>query len=168
MYCSIEEAWPDHSFNKINKNNKPVIYEDLTNKNKTYSLSEKEYQDYQNFLHEKTNTIEHFIDKKQPPKIKYQNNNYRNYHHYDNNDDNNDDNNNDDNNSHDINCDNLLRHLQKCDKCLRKVYMKYNCVGNKNNNLLNMLDKSQKEVLSVVLTGILVIILLQILIGNNN
>lgn len=178
MYCSIEEAWPNYPSNHLmNRNNnlssnknQEIIRENfiqpesLTEENNStsknlYSISQKEYNEYQTFLKEKTkqeksnqenDLIEHFIDNKKPKKQSI--------------------NQNDDSESEydDIKCEYILNHIHKCDKCLKKIYMKYKCIGNKNNNVLNMLDKNQKEVLTVVLTGILVIILLQLIVGKNN
>jgi hypothetical protein len=180
MYCTIQEAWPDipfsHNISNSSNSVSHVHFENNINNNKTnnknidddgkkrYSLSEKEYHDYQKFLHDQSNKndndIEHFVDNnhhkkiiKQNKKLKYQ------YDH--------------DSDSeieiiHNIDCENCIEHISKCRKCLKKLYMKYNCVGNRNNNIFNMLNKDQKEILSVVLAGILVIILLQLLMGKNN
>ena len=192
MYCSIEEAWPNYPQNNIiNRNNDSPSINNINKNNKNndlYSISKKEYEEYQQFLKAKQeqeqeqeqeqnkeqrqiikrqeqeqrqiikrqeqeqrqpyyrqsydNSIEHFVDSKM------NNNNNLDY--------------------DEIKCDYILDHIHKCDKCLKKVYMKYNCVGNRNNNIFNMLDKNQKEVLSIVLTGILVILLLQLFAGKEN
>jgi len=177
MYCSIEEAWPNYPQNNImNRNNDYPSINNINKNNKNndlYSISKKEYEEYQQFLKAKQeqeqeqeqeqrqiikrqeqeqrqpyyrqsydNSIEHFVDSKM------KNNNNLDY--------------------DEIKCDYILDHIHKCDKCLKKVYMKYNCVGNRNNNIFNMLDKNQKEVLSIVLTGILVILLLQLFAGKEN
>lgn len=154
MYCSLQEAWPDYQFgnntnqesnvkNNIQMANKHVnIIEnndsatETKNNTNIYTLSKNEYEEYQRFLHNKTNknniAIEHFtLDDKIESHV------------------------------NSLKCNDVLNHVHNCDICLRHIYKRYNCLGNREHNMFNMLSKDQKDIISVILVGILVILILQ-------
>lgn len=62
------------------------------------------------------------------------------------------------------NCDDILDHIHNCPDCLQKIYTRYNCIGTMDNSFLKaVLTQENKEKLTIVLTGILVILVLQLL-----
>ena len=167
MYCSIDEAWPkkiDHLKDK-NPNN------DLICNNKTeepVKMSSDLYEEFKNFMNlkKKETYIEEFAEQNparaELGKINNHNNNNNNNH-------NNHNNHYEYNNEHKkhnihFNCDDYFEHINNCDICMKKVYKNFNCLG-KNNGLefLSMLNINEnKQVISVVLMGVLVILILQL------
>lgn len=62
------------------------------------------------------------------------------------------------------NCKNILFHIQNCDVCIKEIYKKYMCMNAKYYNPFNnLITKENKEIISVVLIGLLVILVLQLL-----
>lgn len=59
------------------------------------------------------------------------------------------------------NCDDILAHIQKCDYCMKEIYKRYNC-NNMNINMLASLSKEQKDIISIILIGLLVLLVLQL------
>jgi hypothetical protein len=56
----------------------------------------------------------------------------------------------------------ILNHLDTCDICLKRVYKKYTCLGNNEDIFNKLITKDNKEVITVILIGFLVILTLQI------
>jgi len=66
------------------------------------------------------------------------------------------------NSEHVINCDDIMDHIENCEICKKKIYIKYKCIGNK-----IVLSKEDKEYIRIFLIGILIILVLQLFNKSN-
>jgi hypothetical protein len=139
MYCSIDEAWETSDFfsrNKKIKTSEPIIDNEIE-EFKLFKANKKsknnKYEYEQEYEHEHKDNIEHYTETE-------------------------------DNtiNKSNITCDMILNHLDKCDICLKRVYKKYTCLGNHENIINKLITKDNKEVITVILVGFLIILTLQI------
>lgn len=163
MYCSLEEAWPDYHPNvhNVKQSQSNIVH---TNNNSSISISDEEYKEFIKFKEDsKKNITEHFIDisttKQNVPNSKI---NYRHKKNIP------IDSDSEYESDHDINCDKIIEHIGSCKKCLNKIYAKYRCSGNKNDSFMEIFNKEQKDLFSVALLGIIVIIILHILCDKKN
>ena len=55
-----------------------------------------------------------------------------------------------------------MDHIENCEICKKKIYIKYKCIGNK-----IVLSKEDKEYIRIFLIGILIILVLQLFNKSN-
>jgi hypothetical protein len=155
MYCSLEEAWP-HMNLQNNRNNKLI---DVRSSNNT--LNDNYYDDYKKNLEEnrqekKINMVQIESEKREHFDTKVSNDK----------------------------CINIMDHISVCDECLQNLYKKYsslNPIHNINsiglhtihnfftkisNNFNNLVANKNKDVVSSILFGLLIILILQFLKSN--
>lgn len=142
MYCSIDEAWETSDFfsrNKKIKASEPIIDNDEIEEFKLFKANKKSKNNKYEYEHEHKHEDNHDHD--------------HNIEHYTEDTT---------NNKSNITCDMILNHLDTCDICLKRVYKKYTCLGNNEDILNKLITKDNKEVITVILIGFLVILTLQI------
>jgi hypothetical protein len=161
MYCSLTEAWP-----ALYPDNKS---EPIRSKNDdTVNVSEKDYIEFKKYIETRENSkemnakkyknnIEHFeetgvkkyknnIEHFENPKddeLKEEVHKYHKIH-------------------RDMDCDEMLDHIHNCKSCMKKMYMRYNCFGNKDNNIFSDMIKENKDIVTVVIIGIMIILILHL------
>jgi hypothetical protein len=160
MYCSLEEAWPDHHPKVQNTNHFENNIVNTNKNNSSISISEDEYKEYIKFKENSNKNItEHFSNeltqKINNPKLNHKKNIYI-------------DSDSEIDSDHEVECNKIIKHIGSCKKCLNKIYAKYRCSGNKSDNFMKMFSKEQKDLFAVVLLGIIIIIILQILCDKKN
>lgn len=146
MYCSLTEAWP-----ALYPDNKS---ESRQSKNDdTVNVSEKDYIEFKKYIETRENSketevkkyknnIEHFENSKDV-ELKEEVHKYHKIH-------------------RDIDCDEILDHIHNCKSCMKKMYMRYNCFGNKDNNIFSDMIKENKDIVTVVIIGIMIILILHL------
>jgi hypothetical protein len=135
MYCSIDEAWETSDF--FQRNKKIKTSETIIDNDEIEEF--KQFKAHKNSNQKNTNNTSHYHEHE--------------IEHFT-----------DDKSGNTVNitCDMILNHLDNCDVCLKRVYKKYTCLGNKEDILSKLITKENKEVITVILIGFLVILTLQI------
>lgn len=178
MYCSIDEAWPaiDHMKNKPNTDdnyesrqpNNQTIKKRLAFAGKEHEL----YEEFEQFINSKKNkTVEHYNEYDMDSNIhthsnlhsNQHNQNHSNQHNQNHNNLHSNQHNHTNNNTHNK-CDDIFEHINNCEICMKRVYKQFNCIGRVNTfDFLSVFNNNEnKQVMSVVLTGLLVILILQL------
>ena len=152
MYCSIQEAWPEHNFfNNINNTSKTEPFNNISkpissnrelfmenNINSVINKNDKRPEFFNNYSHPTINN--HQISNQEKHSVnneiveKYNNSQY--------------------------NCHNFLEHLENCSECQKIISNRY-----KSNNLTEIFKANPqlKETIVVFLLGLLIIMILNLL-----
>jgi len=176
MYCSLEEAWPQMNINKQFQNNSNNFKRSLQSKNyDTSTISQNNDDDdyIDNSPNRKQNNKFRSSGNELPDNFKNNKNSNNKILEFFNDDKNSNISSNKINN---LKCDDVLDHISNCNECLRNIYKKYNLFGIPHNGLsqLNiftelsngfnkLITKENRDVVTVVLIGLLVILILQLL-----
>jgi hypothetical protein len=134
MYCSLDEAWPQLNINKYKQNNQ---YSQSSNKSNL--LNNHDYEHFNEFMDGK--------------------------------------NKNETTREHNIDCNIVMNHIAGCDNCLQELYKKYSfvrCIDSNgvdqntlinffkdlSNNVIKIVGKENKDIVSSILCGLLIILVL--------
>jgi len=147
MYCSIDEAWNNYSNFKphshSHKNNSLNNSHHMSHSQEINDDNDALLKDFKHFLSLKNKAdepivankkIEHFNESLVPTTKEMQQSNMN--HQY------------------------FLDHISSCEECSRMIYKRYNY--GRNNNILNLITDENKDLISVVLIGILTILILHL------
>ena len=155
MYCSIQEAWPEHNFiNNINNTSKHESYTNISkpltsnremfmenNMGSILNKSDKRPEFFNNYSqqpnmnnHQMTNPEKHHLQTHTEIVEKYNHSTY--------------------------DCHNFIEHLENCSECQRLISNKY-----KSNSLIEIFKTNPqlKETIVVFLLGLLIIMILNLL-----
>jgi hypothetical protein len=169
MYCSIEEAWPELEINKRNsikredaKQSEQVVKYNVLEE--PLRINADDYDDFKLFMNLKNNSgtresLQQIINNKNKnsnvhTKLAPTSSNLLETF--------------DDNKNN--KCNIVIEHIQNCDECLKNLYRKYNLLikpstvlSDLSKTFNNMITPENKDIVSVVLFGLLVILTLHLI-----